>query len=59
MNPRRPLFRKYAAPIMALVGGALLVSGAFSAYFAYQESKLALAELQREKAYAAATRIEQ
>ncbi len=59
MSSRRRLFRKYAAPIMALVGGALLVSGAFSAYFAYEESKRALAELQREKAYAAATRIEQ
>jgi two-component system NtrC family sensor kinase len=58
MNPRR-LFRKYLVLITALVVGALLVSGLSAAYFAYQESKRALASLQREKALAAASKIEQ
>ena len=39
--------------------GALLVSGAIGIYFSYQEQKAALASLQREKAVAAASRIEQ
>ena len=39
--------------------GALLISGAIGLYFSYQENKAALASLQREKAVAAAARIEQ
>jgi signal transduction histidine kinase len=59
-SPRRGrLFRKYFVPIMLLVGGALLASGAIGLYFSYQENKAALASLQREKAVAAAARIEQ
>ena len=53
------LFTKYAAFIVALVGGALIVSGGTSLYFAFGESKQALFALQREKADAAAYRIEQ
>ena len=59
-SPRRGrLFRKYFVPIMLLVSGALLASGAIGLYFSYQENKAALASLQREKAVAAAARIEQ
>jgi signal transduction histidine kinase len=45
--------------ILALVCGALLISGGISLYFAYQENKGALASLQHEKALSAAARIEQ
>jgi len=41
------------------VCGTLLISGGIGLYFAYQENKEALASLQREKAAAAAARIEQ
>lgn len=59
MAIRLRLFAKYATLITALVGGALVTSGAISLYFAYGESKQALFALQREKADAAAYRIEQ
>jgi len=41
------------------VCGALLLSGGIGLYFSYQENKVALASLQREKAVSAAARIEQ
>ncbi|MFO1397370.1 MAG: ATP-binding protein [Burkholderiales bacterium] len=53
------LFRKYLLLILTLVSGALLASGAISVYFSYEEHKSALSDLQREKAIAAASRIEQ
>jgi len=53
------LFRKYFLLILALVCGALVISGAIGLYFSYQENKVALASLQREKAVAAAARIEE
>jgi hypothetical protein len=56
---RGRLFRRYLLLIMTLVTGALLASGATSVYFSYQENRSALAELQHEKAIAAASRIEQ
>jgi len=56
---RGRLFRKYLLLILTLVTGALLTSGAISVYFSYQEIKTALSNLQREKAVAAASRIEQ
>ena len=56
--PRR-LFRKYFLLVLSLVTIALLASGGVSSYFAYQESREALAALQQEKAVAAASRIEQ
>ena len=59
MAIRLRLFAKYATLITVLVGGALVASGAVSLYFAYGESKQALFALQREKADAAAYRIEQ
>jgi signal transduction histidine kinase len=56
---RGRLFRKYFLLILALVCGALLISGGVGLYFSYQESREALASLQREKAAGAAARIEQ
>jgi len=56
---RGRLFRKYLVLIMSLVSIALLASGAISVYFTYQETRAALADLQHEKALAAASRIEQ
>jgi len=55
---RGRLFRKYVVLFVALVSGALVASGALEIYFSYQENKVALAQLQREKALAAANRIE-
>ncbi len=59
MKPRSHLFRKYAVLFVALVSGALLVSGLLELYFSYLENKAALVLLQREKAEAAASRIDQ
>jgi signal transduction histidine kinase len=56
---RGRLFRKYFLLILALVCGALLISGAIGLYFSYQENKIAIASVQREKAIGAAARIEQ
>lgn len=56
--PRMSLFAKYALHFSALVSLALLGSGGIGAYFAFEESQLALIELQREKASSAAARIE-
>ena len=58
MIRRSPLRRKYAFYFVAFVTVALVASGAVSVYFTYQETKAALLELQREKATAAAGRIE-
>ena len=60
-NVRRSgrLFRKYVVFLVVLVSGALVASGALEIYFSYQENKEALVQLQREKALAAAARIEQ
>ena len=59
MTPRWRLLTKYSAFIIALVSAALLASGATSLYFSYRENQEHLIVLQREKALAAATRIEQ
>ncbi len=58
-EPRGRLFRKYVVLFVSLVSGALLTSGLLEIYFSYQENKAALGALQREKALAASTRIEQ
>ena len=57
MTLRRPLFVKYAVLITALAGAALLVSGAIEIYFSYRQHRATLAELQRDKAVAAATSV--
>jgi len=59
VKPRSRLFRKYAVFFAALVSGMLLASGLVDLYFAYGENKAALIRLQREKAEAAASRIDQ
>jgi signal transduction histidine kinase len=58
VNPRRRLFYKYVVPIMAIVVVALAASGGVSIYFSYKETRSALIALQREKAIAAAAKIE-
>jgi signal transduction histidine kinase len=58
MPRRRRLFWKYVVFFSLLVTVALLASGLIEIYFSYQESKVVLSALQREKAQAAAVRIE-
>ena len=58
MARRRRLFWKYVVFFSLLVTVALLASGLIEIYFSYQENKGALADLQREKAQAAAVQIE-
>jgi signal transduction histidine kinase len=57
--PRQRLVRKYVAFIVTLVASLLLASSAVQLYVSYQENRQALAQLQQEKARAAASRIEQ
>jgi len=56
---RGSLFRKYVVLLAVLVSLELVASSALEVYFTYQESKQALVTLQREKAFGAASRIEQ
>ena len=56
---RGRLFRKYLLLIIALVSVAMLTSGGVGQYFWQKETHAALADLQREKAIGAASRIEQ
>ena len=58
MKPRGRLFRQYVIVLAALVSGPLLASGAISVYLSYQQNKTALVSLQREKAGAAAAKID-
>jgi signal transduction histidine kinase len=58
-TPRGRLFRKYAAVLILLVGGVLLLSSLINLYFSYQETKAALVRLQRQQVLAGASRIEQ
>jgi signal transduction histidine kinase len=55
----RGLFAKYVLVLVGLVTAVLLASGAVEVYFSYRENQAALVALQREKASAAAIRIEQ
>jgi signal transduction histidine kinase/HAMP domain-containing protein len=55
---RNRLFRKYVVPFVGVVLLALLSNGLLEIYFAYQENKSALAQIQHEKAAAAAVKIE-
>jgi signal transduction histidine kinase/HAMP domain-containing protein len=56
---RSGLFLKYAVPVVILVSAGLILGNLVEFYFSYQDSKAALARLQREKAIGAAARIEQ
>jgi len=58
MTLRGSLFRKYVIYFVAMVSTALIASDMVDLYFSYQENKAALLELQREKAAAAASRID-
>jgi PAS domain S-box-containing protein len=57
-QPRGRLFRKYVAVLLVLVGGILVASSLVELYFSYRETQDALVALAREKAQAAAQRIE-
>jgi len=52
------LFFKYVALFVGLVTGVLVINAALDLYFVYQENRRASIEVQREKAEAAAQRIE-
>jgi signal transduction histidine kinase len=56
---RNRLFRKYVVPFVAVVLGAVLMNGIVEIYFTYTEARAQVAQIQREKANAAALRIEQ
>ena len=57
MTLRQPLFVKYAALILVLAGASLLVSGAIEIYFSDRQHRATLAEVQRDKAAAAASSV--
>ena len=59
MGRRFGLFPKYAAALMGLVGGALVLSGLTEMGLAYRATMGSTAELQRSEVRAAAIRIEQ
>jgi signal transduction histidine kinase/DNA-binding response OmpR family regulator/HAMP domain-containing protein len=56
---RGSLFWKYLVVFLLLVGGVLLVSSSVEFYFSYDEIKREIVSLEREKAIAAANRIEE
>ncbi len=57
-GPRRRLFAKYVVALVGLVSLVLLINGSLDVWFSYDEAKDAAIQLQREKAEAAAQRIE-
>src|SRR5215475_11286724 len=59
LTGRGRLFRKYAAVLILLVGGVLLLSSLVNLYVSFQETKAGLVRIEREQALAAASRIEQ
>ena len=58
MRVRSPIFRKYVLVFVAVIGGMLIARGLIELYISYRDNKAALVRLQREKAAAAALRIE-
>ena len=56
---QRSLFRKYAALLVALVGGSLIISAAIEMYYSYWQNREALSAVQHEKALGGAAVIEQ
>jgi len=58
MKKRGSISRKYVVLVVALVGGALLVSGLASMYRTYVETRAALLDLEREHAVSASIRIQ-
>ena len=59
MAARGSLLRKYAAVLILLVGGVLLLSSLVNLSFAYRDTRAALVRVEREQALAAAGRIAQ
>src|SRR5215472_15855527 len=59
LRPRRRLFAKYAFALVGLVSLVLLVNGLLDVWFSYDDARDAAIRLQREKADAAAQRIEE
>jgi signal transduction histidine kinase len=61
MNPsaRGRLFRKYVVVLLLLVGGVLIASSLVELYFSYRETQASIVRVERAKAVAAATGIEQ
>ena len=59
LMPRGRLFHKYAAILILLVGGVLLLSSLVNLYVSFQETKVGLLRVQRQQALAVASRIEQ
>src|SRR5262245_47889830 len=57
--PRRRLRRKYVVFLLVLVGGVLMVSSLVELFFSYQATKRAIVRVERAKAAAIATQIEQ
>ncbi|TMJ23416.1 MAG: HAMP domain-containing histidine kinase, partial [Alphaproteobacteria bacterium] len=55
---KRGLFLKYVVLFVGLVTGVLLINAALDMYFVYQDNRRASIEVQREKAEAAAQKIE-
>jgi signal transduction histidine kinase len=58
MKKRGSISRKYVVLVVALVGGALLVSGLASMYRTYVETRAALLAVEREHAVSASIRIQ-
>jgi signal transduction histidine kinase/CheY-like chemotaxis protein len=56
---RGRLFRRYVVFLLLLVGGVLVLSSLVQLYFSYRETEGVLARIEREKAVAAAAKIEQ
>jgi signal transduction histidine kinase len=57
--PRGRLFRKYVVVLLVLVGGVLMASSLVELYFSYRETQRAIVLVERAKAVAAASRIDQ
>jgi signal transduction histidine kinase len=55
---RRGLFLKYVVLFVGLVGGVLVINAALDLYFVDQDNRRASIEVQKEKAEAAAQRVE-
>ena len=55
---KRGLFVKYVVLFVGLVTGVLMINAALDLYFVYQDNRRASIEVQKEKAEAAAQRIE-
>ena len=58
MTKRGSIYRKYVLLVVALVGGALIVSGIASMYRSFIETRSALLAVEREHAVSASIRIE-